>query len=136
MDGPTDRRINHLIEMQGRSEPNVSPWTFICLKMLISLVFDESVTDGRTDRPGYRDARTHLITITKVKADNGDRGGDDENPHSQVHTRHSCFSGKIIASKIFFILFFFSQTSRSISTKRNEEQLTSDDFDDDADDSR
>ena len=36
--------------------------------MLISLVFDESVTnrrtdrptDGRTDRPGYRDARTHL----------------------------------------------------------------------------
>ena len=37
-----------------------------------SLVFDESVTnrrtDGRTDRPGYRDARTHLIMIPQKAA--------------------------------------------------------------------
>ncbi len=35
----------------------------LCLKILIFLVFDESIdgrTLGRTDRPGYRDAKTHL----------------------------------------------------------------------------
>ena len=46
--------------------------TIICAKIMIFLVFYESVThgptdgrtdgptDGRTDRPSYRDARTHL----------------------------------------------------------------------------
>ena len=51
---------------------DASSWWHDYRIMLISLVFDESVTDqptdrptdrptdGRTDRPGYRDARTHL----------------------------------------------------------------------------
>ena len=52
----------------------IMTWLHDCLtiwsKISISLVFDESVTnqptdwptDRRTDRPGYRDARTHLKT--------------------------------------------------------------------------
>ena len=43
-------------------------WSLICLKRLIFIVFDKSMTDGRTnwqtdgrtDRPSFRDARTHL----------------------------------------------------------------------------
>ena len=42
----------------------IPPPTIICAKIMIFLVFYESVTDRRTDRrtdvPGYRDARTHL----------------------------------------------------------------------------
>ena len=46
----------------------LEPNSIICSKLLISLVFDKSVTDrptsgptdGRTDRPGYRDVKTHL----------------------------------------------------------------------------
>ena len=56
------------------SEPSILPLSTICSKILISLVFDESVTnqptdrwtdqwtDRGTDRPGYRDERTHLET--------------------------------------------------------------------------
>ena len=50
--------------------PSIPPLTIFYSKkkMMIFLVFDESVTDGptdqptdrQTDRPGYRDARTHL----------------------------------------------------------------------------
>ena len=51
---------------------SIPPPTIICSKIMIFLVFYESVTDGptdgstdgptdgRTDMPGYRDARTHL----------------------------------------------------------------------------
>ena len=57
----------------------MSSLMFCCLKVLISAIFEKSLTNGqtdqqtdgrtdgpmdrRTDRPSYRDARTHLKTI-------------------------------------------------------------------------
>ena len=55
--------------------PSIPPLTTSYSKMLIFLVFDESVTDGptdgrtdgRTDRPGYRDARTFVFSVFSLK---------------------------------------------------------------------
>ncbi len=47
------------------SEHSKSLLLITCSKVSISLVFDESVTDGPTDeQTGYRDARTHLRKCT------------------------------------------------------------------------
>ena len=68
IDGMTDGGMDEYTILQrcedASSEPCRPTQAIICPKILITLVFDESVTngrtDGRTDGPGYRDARTHL----------------------------------------------------------------------------
>ncbi len=59
-----DRQIDGLTVLKRCEDtsrgPIFPPLTIFYSKMLISLVFDESVMNRRTDRPGYRDARTHL----------------------------------------------------------------------------
>ena len=44
MDIQRDGRIDRLIEMRS-SKPSIPPLAFICLKILITLVFDRSVRD-------------------------------------------------------------------------------------------
>ncbi len=72
MDWQTDGPVDRLID--ASSGPSISTLTILWSKMLISLVFDESVTNGstdeRTDRPGYRNARTHLIMVKDWKREN------------------------------------------------------------------
>ena len=50
INGLTDRRTYRPPYREvASSEANIPPWAFICSKMLISLVFDESLTDRPTD---------------------------------------------------------------------------------------
>ena len=57
------------------SEPSILSLSTICSKILISFVFDKSITDGRmdrqiegrTDRLGYRDARVHIKMIVMFR---------------------------------------------------------------------
>ncbi len=50
MDGLTDTQTVLKRCKKASNEPDIPAWAFISSKMLISLVFDESVTDGWTDR--------------------------------------------------------------------------------------
>ena len=69
IDGLTDRwkdRPSYKDAHDASSEPSILPLSTICSKILISCFWRkrDRPTDGRTDRPGYRDARTHLIMYT------------------------------------------------------------------------
>ena len=67
---PTGQQVDPLIELEGAfTKPTYCPISLFAIKIIDLPVFEKSVTcgptdgrtDGRMDKPGYRDARTHLI---------------------------------------------------------------------------
>ena len=74
IDGLTDRwkdRLSYKDVHDASRESSKLPLSIVCSKILIYLVFEKGMTnrrtDGRTDGPGYRDARTHLQKENEVK---------------------------------------------------------------------